>query len=78
MTSETNKNDPFHKDSSFLTAVTYLNDDFDGGEICFPEQKVCIKPSPGSTIIFPSDFKHEVKEVLNKNRYMLSNSINMI
>ena len=32
---ETNQNDSFHYDMSFLTAVTYLNEDFVGGEFTY-------------------------------------------
>jgi hypothetical protein len=46
-----------------VSSLIYLNDDFNGGEICFPEYNLEIKPSPGDFIVFPSYFLHEVKEI---------------
>lgn len=37
-----------------FSLVTYLNDDYIGGELEFPEQKIKIKPKAGSLVIFPS------------------------
>ena len=39
---------------SHISAVMYLNDNFSGGELEFPNQNVSIKPSSGSIIVFPS------------------------
>lgn len=48
-----------------VTLDLILNDDYDGGELCFPEQNLSFKPPKGSVTIFPSNFlfPHEVKEV---------------
>lgn len=48
-----------------ITAILYLNDEFEGGEIYFRDQNVLIKPSRGKLVIFPSNkfFKHEVKPI---------------
>lgn len=73
-----------HSDSSYsfpklaFTAITYFNDDYEGGEIEFPEKNIKIKPKAGSTIIFPSNLIHSVKTILNGNRYMSTSSVNMI
>lgn len=50
-----------------ISAVIYLNDDYEGGEIEFPNQQVKIKPEKGMLILFPSNFAfshiaHPVKE----------------
>lgn len=52
--------------------VTYLNDDYDGGEINFPNQNVTIKPKSGSLVMFPSQkpYIHESKPVLSGVKYM--------
>lgn len=52
--------------------VTYLNDDYDGGEINFPNQNLTIKPKAGSLVMFPSQkpYIHESKPVLSGNKYM--------
>lgn len=41
--------------------VTYLNDDYEGGELEFKNQKIRIKPKAGSLVMFPSTapFMHE-------------------
>jgi hypothetical protein len=37
-----------------ISVVVYINDDYVGGEIEFPEQNIKIKPSAGSVVVFPS------------------------
>lgn len=72
---------PNHIDSGSssrtLSVVLYLNDNYDGGEITFPNvgDGVTIKPTAGSAIFFPSNyvFAHEVSEVSNGIRYALPN-----
>jgi predicted 2-oxoglutarate/Fe(II)-dependent dioxygenase YbiX len=54
----------------YLTAILYLNDDYVGGEIAFPNDSLSIKPKSGSVVIFKSDTLHEVKPILSGNRYM--------
>lgn len=55
-----------------ISAVLYLNDDYKGGEINFPEQGVKIKPSAGSLVIFPSTppFFHESLPIVSGTKYM--------
>jgi Rps23 Pro-64 3,4-dihydroxylase Tpa1-like proline 4-hydroxylase len=55
-----------------ISAVLYLNDDYSGGEIAFPDHEVVIKPTAGSLIIFPSrpPFFHESREVTSGTKYM--------
>lgn len=68
---------PAHTDlgnsSRVLSTVTYLNDDFDGGEIEFIHSNVKIKPEAGSIIFFPSNFLyvHEVYPVTSGTRYSM-------
>lgn len=54
----------------YLTAILYLNDDYVGGEISFPEQNLVIKPKPGSVVIFKSNTLHEVLPITEGSRYM--------
>ncbi len=44
-----------------ISTLIYLNDDYVGGEISFPEYEISIKPEARELIIFPSHFLHEVK-----------------
>jgi len=47
-----------------------LNDDFDGGEICFPEYGPrTFKPSAGSAVIFSCSLLHAVTQVTRGKRY---------
>ena len=49
-----------HRD---VSAICYLNDEFDGGEIFFERAQLTIKPRRGLVLAFPSDADH-VHEVL--------------
>jgi hypothetical protein len=53
-----------------LTILFYLNEDYVGGEIDFPNEGLCIKPKAGSVIIFPSEKIHSVLEMSSGKRYM--------
>jgi hypothetical protein len=54
-----------------LTTITYLNDDFEGGETEFKD--MIIKPKNGYTLIFPSEWfvVHRGKPVLKGTKYIL-------
>ena len=49
-----------HRD---VSAICYLNDEFDGGEIFFERAQLTVKPRRGLLLAFPSDADH-VHEVL--------------
>lgn len=55
-----------------MSAVLYLNDDVEGGELNFTEFGVRIKPEAGSVVIFPSvaPYYHESIPVLAGVKYM--------
>lgn len=57
-----------------MTFVFYLNDDYEGGEISFPELGRHFKPKAGSVIMFPPHFLHEAFPVKG-TKYILTNSI---
>lgn len=63
-----------------FTIVLYLNDNYEGGEISFPNHNVSIKPKAGSLIMFPatSEFVHKVSPILAGNRYSSSCSLLMV
>jgi hypothetical protein len=56
---------PFEGNETILSAVIYLNDDYEGGELYFDQQDIKIKPKAGSVIFFPAtaDFTHASLEV---------------
>lgn len=57
-------------------SLLYLNDEYSGGELYFPNQKIEIKPEKASLIMFDpsSEFLHGVKTVEAGNRYTLMTS----
>lgn len=63
-----------------FTMVSYLNDDYEGGEIYFPNHNISIKPKAGSVVIFPSrsEFIHQVNTIESGTRYTRSCSILMV
>lgn len=46
------------KTSPFLTILTYLNDNYEGGELVFMDRPFAVKPLAGSIIIFPCTDKY--------------------
>jgi hypothetical protein len=63
-----------HFDSSRpndIATLIYLNDDYEGGEIYFPDHGVGFKPQPGDLLCFPDnpDFVHGVAEIASGTRY---------
>lgn len=55
-----------------FTILIYLNDDYFGGKINFPDKNISIKPTEGSVIIFPGEELHEVTDLVEGHRYMTS------
>ena len=64
---------PNHTPQRDYTGIAYLNEDFTGGDLVFPELDVVITPKAGLLVGFPSnhDFVHAVPEVLSGKRYSL-------
>lgn len=65
----------WHGDTSIepiMSAVLYLNDSYEGGELDFPDLGVTIKPKAGSIVIFPSiePFYHQSLMVRSGFKYM--------
>jgi hypothetical protein len=42
-----------------LSAIMYVNEDYEGGELEFPKFKLKIKPQKGTLLFFPSCFAYE-------------------
>jgi predicted 2-oxoglutarate/Fe(II)-dependent dioxygenase YbiX len=66
-----------HYRFEYLTnsTIIYLNDDYEGGEIYFPEFDFEYKPKRGDAILFPCDkneFRHGVKEVTKGKRMTIA------
>jgi hypothetical protein len=57
---------------SKYSLVLYLNDNYEGGELYFPDKNFEIRPPANSLLIFSGskeEYRHGVKKVLEKNRY---------
>ena len=59
----------FASEKTVLTSITYLNEDFIGGETVF-EDGTMIKPKKGRTLFFDGQYyKHSVNLIEKGNRY---------
>ena len=64
---------PYNNYQSGLASITYLNDDYEGGQTCIVDQKLCVNPKTGTTFYFDGrKYEHEVKPVKNGTRYTLA------
>lgn len=56
-----------------IGSVIYLNDDYKGGSIYFPQHDIEVSPKPGDAYAFPGDdfYKHGVREITEGVRYTL-------
>jgi predicted 2-oxoglutarate/Fe(II)-dependent dioxygenase YbiX len=54
-----------------LATIMYLNDDYDGGELYFPNQNIKFKPKRGAVYFFPGDknYIHGITEIISGIRY---------
>jgi predicted 2-oxoglutarate/Fe(II)-dependent dioxygenase YbiX len=64
---------PNHTPHRDVSAIYYLNDAFDGGEIVFHRPQLVVKPRRGLLVAFPSDVDHthEVLPVRSGVRYTM-------
>ena len=69
--------DPIENRYSKFTLLTYLTDDFRGGETVYyvDEGRIEIKPETNKTIIFDIKLFHEGKKVLEGNKYWLKTDL---
>jgi len=56
-----------------IAGLFYLNNDYEGGELYFPNQDVSFKPKAGSAYFFPGDMNyiHGVSEIKSGIRYVI-------
>jgi Rps23 Pro-64 3,4-dihydroxylase Tpa1-like proline 4-hydroxylase len=57
-----------------ISVLIYLNDDYEGGEIEFPNFKTTIKPKAGTLILFPSNYAygHIAHPVTSGTKYVIA------
>ena len=60
--------------SGHLSILTYLNDEYEGGELYFPELDYAVRPKKGMIIMFPGNlhYVHGVAPITSGVRYTLS------
>ena len=63
----------WHTPQRDYSALVYLNDNFTGGELVFPDVDVVIIPRAGLLVAFPSNHKcvHAVPKILSEKRYSI-------
>jgi hypothetical protein len=63
-----------HTPQRDMSAIFYLNDEFDGGEIVFDRAQLVVEPRRGLLLAFPSDADHvhEVLPVRSGVRYTMA------
>lgn len=63
--------DTLSSEGNHIASVYYINDDYTGGEIDFPDHNLKIKPKANSLIIFPGNenYLHAVHKIANNDRY---------
>jgi predicted 2-oxoglutarate/Fe(II)-dependent dioxygenase YbiX len=65
---------PDQQEKAAMTAILYLNDDYEGGELFFREQKIKLKPKAGTVVIFPSyiPFYHQSFTITKGVKYIVA------
>ena len=61
-----------------ISSLAYLTDNYEGGEIYFPDFDISLRPSPGSIIVFDSDTTHGVNGVISGTRKTMSYNLHSI
>lgn len=68
-----------NKDTVHISSVFYFNDDYDGGELLFHDQKnnsiknLVIKPKPGSVVFFDALQVHSTNPIISGIKYSYTN-----
>ena len=71
-TMDSQRSSPLHNDTTMISMVIKLNNDYTGGELEFPRQKFNnIEVPPGHAVIFPGTVSHphRVNDLTNGTKY---------
>lgn len=65
--------DGFTTDGRCVSAIVYLNDEYEGGEVEFVNFGIKIKPEPGMLLLFPSNYayRHIAHPVKSGTKYAI-------
>ena len=57
-----------------FACITFLNNDFEGGNLYFPDLNIEVTPEPGQSICFPGtmEYLHGVKKITKGVRYTIA------
>jgi hypothetical protein len=60
--------------NGYLASLIYLNDNYSGGELYFPEHNLTVKPEKGMLIAFPGNFfnRHGIFPAIGDGRFAMS------
>lgn len=64
--------DPLNPKVIVFGIAIYLNDEFSGGELSYPDLDLTIVPKPRSLVIHDAKLNHEVKTVESGKRYSMT------
>lgn len=67
--------DPENNKKIAFGVAIYLNDNFEGGELIYPEIGLVVTPKAGSMIIHDASLKHQVFPVCSGERYSITTFI---
>lgn len=67
--------DPNNPEPIVFGIAIYLNDDFTGGELYYPDLKLKIVPKPRSLVVHDADLRHSVQFVKSGTRYSITTFI---
>ena len=56
-------------DSNNFICMAYINENFQGGDLRFPELDITYRPKSGDILIYQAKEKHEVLDLLYGDRY---------
>ena len=62
-------------EKSLLSIVVYLNDNYDGGELIFPDRGDVIKPTPGLAVAFGHRMLHESATIRAGTKYAFRSDV---
>lgn len=67
---EPHSDEDYSEDNGIYTIIWYLNDNYEGGELGFPDQNIELKAAEGDIFIYPSYFIHYAKPVVSGFKYI--------
>ena len=71
---DSNQLDDFHTDNTFMSVITYINEDYIGGEFEYIDENgnvIKIEPKKNNTIFMDNKTKHKVNPVTEGVRFSL-------